>query len=137
MPRISTIALLLSLTWARIFTVHADDNAKDKPTTLSEARASVEANLRTPEGKKFDEQMGTEFMQKHIGPLRQCKQSSGSDLRSFWILLKLDKDGTTKEVLLYPETKLGICAREALLKDRFSYPPQPSYWVSIYLKLSQ
>jgi hypothetical protein len=110
--------------------------AEDKPTSLSEARAAVEANLRTPEGKKYDEQMGTEFLQKHLGPLRQCKQTSGDDLRNFWILLKLDRDGTAKEVLLYPETKLGTCARGALLKEAFSSPPRPAYWISVYMQLS-
>jgi hypothetical protein len=109
--------------------------AENKPTSLSDARVAVDANLRTPEGKKFDEQMGTEFVQKHLGPLRQCKQNAGGDLRSFWILLKLDKDGAAKELLLYPETKLGTCAREALLKDKFLPPPQPAYWISVYMNL--
>lgn len=109
----------------------------DKPTSMSEARDAVEANLKTPEGKKYDEQMGTEFLQKHLGPLRQCKKTAGNDLRSFWILLKLDKDGTAKEVLLYPETALGACARPALLKETFSSPPRPAYWISVYMKLGR
>lgn len=110
--------------------------AEDKPTSLSDARAAVEANLRTPEGKAYDEHLGTEFVGKHLEPLRQCKRTAaGNDLRSFWILLKLDKDGAVKEVLLYPETKLGTCAREPLLKDQLPAPPRPAYWVSIYLKL--
>lgn len=129
MRNILSLAFLLSLTWAP-FAV-----AEDKATSLSDARAAVEANLRTPEGKKYDEQMGTEFVQKHLAPVRQCKQSSGNDLRSFWILLKLDKDGAAKEILLYPETKLGICAREALLKEKFSSPPRPAYWISVYMNL--
>lgn len=110
--------------------------AEDKPTSLSDARAAIDANLRTPEGKAFDEKLGTEFVGSHLGPLRQCKQTAGDDLRSFWILLKLDKDGAVKEVLLYPETKLGMCARPALLKDKFQAPPRPAYWVSVYLKLA-
>jgi len=50
------------------------------PTSLSDARAPVEANLRTPEGKAYDEQVGTEFVQRHLGALRQCKQTAGDDL---------------------------------------------------------
>ena len=131
MPRVWALALLLFVAWTQLAT--AED--KDNPPSLSDARAAVDANLRTPEGKKYDEQMGTEFMQKHIAPLRQCKQTAANDLRSFWILLKLDKDGTAKEILLYPETKLGTCAREALFKERFSSPPRPAYWISVYMKL--
>lgn len=124
------VLLLLRMGTQRVVT-------KDKPTSLSDARAALEANLRTSEGKAYDEQLGTEFAGKHLGPLRQCKQTAGDDLRSFWILLKLDKDGTVKEVLLSPETKLGTCAREALLKDRFPAPPRPAYWVNVYMKLTR
>ena len=109
--------------------------AEDKPTSLSDAQAAVEANLRTPEGKAYDEKMGTEFVQSHLGAIRQCKQSAGDDLRSFWILLKLEKDGAVKEVLLYPATKVGTCAREGLLKDRFTPPPRSAYWIGVYMKM--
>jgi hypothetical protein len=111
--------------------------SENKPTSFSDARAAVESNLRTPEGKSFDEQMGNEFVSKHLGPFRQCKQTAGDDLRNFWILLKLDKDGSAHEILLYPETKLGSCARDALLKDKFLPPPQPAYWVSVYFKITR
>ena len=110
--------------------------ADDKPTSLSDARAAVEANLRTPEGKAYDQQLGKEFPQKYLDAMKQCKQSAGTDLADFWMLIKLDKSGAVKEVLLSPATKMGTCARETLLKGSFSPPPHPSYWVSIYMKLT-
>src|SRR5215510_11142498 len=110
--------------------------ADDKSTSLSDARAAVESNLRTSEGKAYDERLGKEFMDKHLATMRQCKQSAGNDLESFWILLKLDKDGAVKEVLLHPTTKMGTCARETLLKSTFSAPPRAAYWVSVYMKLT-
>ena len=58
-------------------------SAQDKPTGLRDARAAVEANMGTAAGKTYDEQFGTEFGQKHLGPLKQCKQSDGGDLTSF------------------------------------------------------
>jgi hypothetical protein len=39
------------------------------------------------------------------------------------MLLKLGANGKVTEVLLYPTTKLGACARETLLRDSFSPPP--------------
>jgi hypothetical protein len=111
-------------------------SAQDKPTGLREARAAIEANMSTAAGKTYDEQFGTEFGQKPLGPLRQCKQNDGSDLTSFWMLFKLDKDGSVREMLLYPETKLGLCARESLAKDRFAtLPPRTEFWVSMYMKM--
>lgn len=109
--------------------------ADDKPTSLSDARAAVEANLRTPEGKAYDERLAKEFMEKHLATMKQCKQAGDNDLESFWMLMKLDKDGAVKEVLLHPTTKMGTCARETLLKGKLSPPPRPMYWVSVYMKL--
>jgi hypothetical protein len=111
-------------------------SAADKSTSLSDAQSAIETNLRTSEGKAFDERMGNEFVQKHMTPLRQCKPSAGNDLGSFWILLKLDKDGSVEELLLHPSTKLGACARDAYLKDKFLAPPHADYWVGVYLNLS-
>src|SRR5258708_3650182 len=108
--------------------------ADDKPTSLSDARAAVEANLRTPEGKAYDQQLGKEFPQKYLDTMKQCKQSAGNDLADFWMLIKPDKNGAVKEVLLSPATKIAVCAREALLKGSFS--PRPAYWVIIYMKLA-
>src|ERR1700690_3304556 len=123
MRMIGTVALIFFALGASLA------QAEDKPTSLSDARAAIDANLKTPEGKAFDDRLGHEFFEKHMGPLRQCKPSAGNDLGSFWILLKLDKDGAAQEVLLYPTTRLGTCAREALLKERFLPPPRPGYWV--------
>lgn len=109
--------------------------AGNKPTSLRDARNAVEANLRTPEGKAYDEKLGREFMEKHLSTMKQCKPSDGKGLESFWILMRLDKDGAVKEVLLHPETRMGTCARETLPKSTFSAPPRPGYWVSVYMKL--
>jgi hypothetical protein len=109
--------------------------AADKPTSLSDAQAAVEANLRTPEGKAYEGKMEKEFADKYLGTLRQCKQSTGGELQSFWILMKLGQDGAVNEVLLYPSTKLGVCTREALLKGKFSSPPHAAYWEGVYMNL--
>jgi hypothetical protein len=128
---LGVVAGILLLIWAEPL------RAQGKATSLSDARAAVEANMTTAAGKDYDAQFGAEIAQKHLGPVKQCKQSAGGDLTSFWILFKLDKDGGVREMLLYPETKLGMCARELLSKDRFStVPPRAGYWVSVYMKLS-
>jgi hypothetical protein len=107
--------------------------ADDKPTSISDARAAIEANMRTAEGKAYDEQMGEDFMQKYLDNLRQCKRTAGGSQESFWILLKLDKDGSVKQVLLSPVTKAGSCDRDALSKAKLLPPPHGDYWVGIYL----
>lgn len=130
MKRTSSIILLLCGVVSPLFpTEHA--------TRLSDARSAVEANLKTSEGKAYEQQLGKEWMEKYPGTVRQCKQNARNDREPFWILLRLAKDGAVREVLLHPETKVGACIRGTLIKDRFSPPPHPDHWVSIYLKLSK
>lgn len=127
--RNSLLVIALMFVAAAIF-------ADDKPTSLEDARTAVEANLKTPEGKAYDEKLGKEFADKHLSTMKRCKQSAGGDLASFWILMKLDKNGAVEEVLLHPATKMAVCARETLLKSTFSPPPRAAYWVSVYMKLT-
>jgi len=110
--------------------------AADKPTSLSDARDAVDANVRSSEGKKFDEQFGADFIQRHLDPFHDCKGTAAGDMRDFWMLLKLDKEGTAREILLYPTTKLASCATGKLLNDKFLPPPRPDYWVSVFMKFS-
>ncbi len=110
--------------------------AVDKSTSLSDARSAIDANLKAPEGKAFDEKLGNDFVQNHMAPLRACKAAASSDPTSFWILLKLGKDGNAEELLFYPATKLTSCARDGLMKEKFPAPPRPDYWVGIYFKVS-
>jgi hypothetical protein len=114
----------------------ASSSAENSVTTLREAQSAVDANLSTPEGKAYDRQLSREFADKYLPTMRQCKQNSDGDLRSFWILMKLAQDGAVNEVLLYPSTKLAECARETLLKGKLTTPPKPAYWVGVYMNLS-
>src|SRR6516225_4532278 len=62
----------------------AQVGADDKPTSLLDAQAAIESNLRTSEGKAYDEQLGREFMEKHLATMRKCKQSAGKPLPGNW-----------------------------------------------------
>jgi len=111
--------------------------AADKSTSLSDVQSAIEANLKTSEGKAFDDRLGNDFVQNHMAPLRACKASSGNDQTSFWILLKLGKDGNVEELLFHPTTKLASCAHAGLMKEKFLRPPRSDYWVGVYMKVSR
>jgi hypothetical protein len=111
--------------------------AENKPTSIDEARLAIESNLRTPEGKAYDQQVGAEFTRIHPDTIRLCKTTSPEEKEEFWLLLKFNSKGAIKEVLLYPTNNLGKCVRETLLRDSFSPPPRPDYWVGVYLKTGQ
>ena len=110
-------------------------SAAETPTSSEDARILIEANLRTPEGKAYDAKVGAEFTEKHSDTARLCKTSADDGTENFWMLLNLATNGKVTEVLLYPTTKLGACARETLLRDSFTPPPRPAYWVGVYMKI--
>jgi hypothetical protein len=112
-------------------------HASDKPTSLSSAAAAVEANMKTPEGKAYDAQLGRDFSKKYPPIMKACKEKAEGDTRSFDILVRVDAGGTVSEVLLYPSTKLSECLRDAILKDAFSPPPKPAHWVDIHMDMKR
>lgn len=107
----------------------------DKPTSLTDARAAIEANSKTPEGKAFDQKIGEEFAH-NIANLRPCKEKAAGDLRNFWILVKLDKDGRVQEALTDHETKMWPCVRDVISQTKFPAPPKPAYWIGIFVKFA-
>jgi hypothetical protein len=102
---------------------------------LSDAMAAVDANLKTPAGKQYDERIGKEFSDKYISSVKQCKQSlpAGANADSFDMFLKLNAEGKVLEGLVHPETQFTSCVRSAPLAGRFSNPPRGDYWINIHM----
>lgn len=111
-------------------------SAQQPHANVSDARAAIDSNLLTPQGKAYDAQFGADFMQKHFGDIARCKAAAAGEAKSFRILLRIGADGTAKEILLDPETKFGACVRDALVHGKFLPPPRPDYWVGVDMKLS-
>jgi hypothetical protein len=126
-----SLAVLVSLLFFHSPSVYAGD----QPTSISAAAAAVEANMKTREGQAYDAQIGRDLMKKYPPTLKACKEKAGGEIRSFDMLLRVERDGTVKEVLLYPATKISQCLRETMLKDTFSPAPKPAHWVDIHLDL--
>jgi hypothetical protein len=111
-------------------------SAADKKQ-LEAALAAVEANLKTPAGKQYEERLGTEFPPKYLPSLKQCKQSlpAGESINNFDMFMKLNSNGQVLDVLIYPESWFANCARTALLTGKFSSPPHDNYWVNVHMQL--
>jgi len=103
---------------------------------LAAALAAVEANLKSPAGKQYDELIGKEISDKYLSSIKQCKQSlpSGTGIDPFDMFVKLHADGKVQEVLVYPETQFAGCTRAALLAGKFSSPPHDDYWINVHMQ---
>jgi len=108
-------------------------NADEKTTSIAAAAAAVEANMKTPEGKAYDAQFGKDLAKKYPPIMKACKDKAEGDTRSFDMLVRVEKDGAVKEVLLHPATRISQCLRDAILRNTFSPPPKPAHWVDIHI----
>ena len=108
---------------------------KAQATSFADAQAAAEANMLTPEGLAYDDQLGTHFMQKHVKDMQLCMNKVKNRERGFWILLRIDKNGSAKEIVARPSSKLSKCMRAAMLNDKFPTPPSPEYWATLQIGL--
>jgi hypothetical protein len=125
----------LSICAVMVFLLNAAHVRAADRKQLSAALAAVEANLKTSAGKLYDQQLGTNIPQ-HAASIKQCRQSAAnSPSNPFDVFLKLKGDGRVDEALVYPETALAICTRNALSEGKYGPPPHDNYWVNIHLQL--
>jgi hypothetical protein len=125
----------VAVRWALVLLL-ASCLAADKKQ-LEAALAAVEANLKTPAGKQYDEQLGKEFMDRYLPGLKPCKQGlpAGTKIDSFEMFMKIKSSGQVAEVLVYPESQFAGCARTSLLGGKFSTPPHDDYWVNVHMQM--
>ena len=107
-----------------------------KPTPVAQAKAAVEANMKSAEGQKYDTDVGTAFGDQSADDVAQCFDKSGGDTRPFVMYMKLGEAGEVQEILLDPKTKVGSCVRERVVKERFPRPPRAMYWVKVEMKFA-
>lgn len=103
---------------------------------LKAALAAVEANLKTPAGKQYEDQIGKVFFEKYLPNVKPCKQfvPAGSAIDPFDVLLKLNVSGQVAEALVYPENQFSNCTRDAFLPVKFSAPPHDEYWINVHME---
>jgi hypothetical protein len=101
---------------------------------IRKAQIAVYREMRTRPGKDYDSTIGKEFQQKYVAVVRDCRKQANADQSSFTMYVQFTKDGHVEAVLLDPAAPVDECIRKILLKDAFSPPPQPDFWVQITLQ---
>ena len=123
------------VTWFALHILCASPGFAADKKQVSDALALVDANLKTPAGKQYDEKIGQEFPARYISSVRQCKQSNpAANFDPFDLFLRLNSEGKVQEALVYPETAIAVCTRTALQSGLFSAPPHGEYWINIHLQ---
>jgi hypothetical protein len=105
--------------------------------TIEEALKSADDNAKTPEGKKFDAEIGKTFAAQYSNVVSGClKQSGDSFLIPFDLALRLGKDGSIEQIYSSYRSKMSACLKSEVQNGHFPAPPQAGYWVKISLQPS-
>ncbi len=102
--------------------------------SIETARAAVQENMQTPEGRRYDDQVAREFGERYAGTMQKCA-SSADKLEDFEIFMRIARDGAVQEVITEPGAGIAACVRQQLANDSFAPPPRASYWVNISMKI--
>jgi len=104
---------------------------------IEDALKSADENVKTPEGRKFDGEIGKTFAINYSTVVSDCLKRSGDPvLFPFDLALRLGKDGSVEQIYSSITSRVSLCLKPEVQKGRFPVPPQSSYWVKISLQPS-
>jgi len=128
-----TLAIALSLLAPL---ASAAEPAAGPDADFAAALGEAEANVKTPEGKRYDETFGSSFAQKERPVLVKCTKGLGeSDLAGFDLVARVSDTGKLETVLVHPPTKVAECLRKGMATHGYPGPPRAHYWVHVQMTI--
>ena len=108
--------------------------AGEDPVAAAESAAEVTA--ATPEGKKYEDQVGTAFGRDHGKSIQACaREVKRPDLSDFRVFVRVSAAGQVEEALVKPSTNLAACLQGKLGAWKVGAPPHADLWVGVHVKL--
>jgi len=108
--------------------------AVEDPVAVAESAA--EATAATPDGKKYEDQVGTAFGRDHGKSIQACaREVKRPDLSDFRVFVRVSAAGQVEEALVKPSTNLAGCLQGKLRAWKVGAPPHADQWVSVHVKL--
>jgi hypothetical protein len=105
------------------------------PRMIDNAMKAADANLQTPDGRKFDEQISKAFASNYSATVTECLKSSGDfSLVPFDMVLQVGGNGTVDQIVVSKMSRTSSCIVAKVSSGVFPPPPQPDYWVKISMQ---
>lgn len=99
---------------------------------IIEAYKAVNANVATPEGRKYDSVIAQEFSSRYLRAVKDCSAGSSGPSPTL-LILQMSKSGAVQQMMVVPENASDTCLRPKIAKAAFTPPPKPEYWVRVSL----
>jgi hypothetical protein len=105
---------------------------------VAAAERAAEATAATPDGKKYEDQVGTAFGRDHGKSIQACaKEVKRPDLSDFCVFVRVSAAGQVEEALVKPSTNLAACLQGKLKTWNVGAPLHADQWVSVQVKLQR
>ena len=109
-------------------------SANTKPNmAMDDIYKSINQNLQTPEGEKYNSVFAWEFSLKDSRVLKECLATGTNDPGPFDVVVEVSGDGKAQQSMIFPDTGVSGCLQHRLATTSFSPPPRPGYWVRVTL----
>ncbi len=132
-PAPATVPVLLTSTPQQT-PVLIRSSANTRPNmAMDDIYKSINQNLQTPEGEKYNGVFAWEFSLKDSRVLKECLATGANDPGPFDVVVEISGDGKAQQSMIFPDTGVSGCLQHRLATTSFSPPPRPSYWVRVTL----
>lgn len=102
---------------------------------IEQALSAADENVKTPEGRKFDGEIGKAFAAHYSSVFGDCiKHSDPTFMVPFDLALRLGKDGNVEQIYSSITYEVSACLVPQIEKGKFPAPPRAQYWIKISLK---
>ncbi len=126
-------SLILGLATMLLFGGSAGGAAEDR---VAAAESAAKSTAVTPEGKKYEDEVGTAFGRDHGKGIQACaREVKRPDLSDFHVFLRVSAVGQVDEALVKPSTNLAACLQGRLKNWKIGAPPKADSWVRVHVKL--
>ena len=105
---------------------------------VAAAERAAEATAATPEGKKYEDQVGTAFGRDQGKSIQACaREIKRPDLSDFRVFVRVSAAGQVEEALVKPSTNLAACLQGKLKTWNVGAPLHADQWVSVQVTLQR
>jgi hypothetical protein len=127
-------AAALALALARPSAAEENPPAKER---FSKALAEAKTNLKTLEGREHYRIVVAHLAKRNPELLTACFKSTPSpDASPFEIVYQEGSEGKILEALVWPETNIGLCFRDAFKAELLPPAPRVGYWSELRMSFA-
>jgi hypothetical protein len=135
MVRTNGLRVAVAFLLAVLPSAHAGAEKDDFATRFKQA----ELNIQPERSHEFYHgPFSKDFYQQYPAWLSQCmKETTGSEVAAFDIVIKLAANGEAETVMARPQTALASCFVKLVKARRFPAPPSAHFWLPVGIKFAK